>query len=69
MNTATSADLEQIYGIGDVIAQRILSYKNRFGAFVSMEQLLEVWGFLQKLFRVYKSISRLKRKQELKKSI
>ena len=44
MNTATSADLEQIYGIGDVIAQRILSYKNRFGAFVSMEQLHEVWG-------------------------
>lgn len=44
INTATSADLEKIYGIGEVTAQRILSYKERFGAFVSMEQLNEVWG-------------------------
>jgi competence ComEA-like helix-hairpin-helix protein len=44
INTASSKDLEKIFGIGEVIAKRILSYKERFGAFVSMEQLNEVWG-------------------------
>lgn len=44
INTANSSDLEKIFGIGEVTAKRILSYKERFGAFVSMEQLNEVWG-------------------------
>jgi competence ComEA-like helix-hairpin-helix protein len=44
INTARSEDLEKIFGIGEVTAKRILSYKERFGAFVSMEQLNEVWG-------------------------
>jgi competence ComEA-like helix-hairpin-helix protein len=44
INTADSSDLEKIFGIGELTAKRILSYKERFGAFVSMEQLNEVWG-------------------------
>jgi competence ComEA-like helix-hairpin-helix protein len=44
INTAGSEDLEKIFGIGEVTAKRILSFKERFGAFVSMEQLNEVWG-------------------------
>jgi DNA uptake protein ComE-like DNA-binding protein len=44
INTAGPEDLEKIFGIGEVTAKRILSYKKRFGAFVSMEQLNEVWG-------------------------
>lgn len=44
INTADSSDLEKIFGIGELTAKRILSYKVRFGAFVSMEQLNEVWG-------------------------
>jgi len=44
INTADSSDLEKIFGIGELTAKRILSYKDRFGAFVSMEQLNEVWG-------------------------
>ena len=44
INTAGPEDLEKIFGIGEVTAKRILSYKERFGAFVSMEQLNEVWG-------------------------
>jgi len=44
INQATKADLMRVYGIGDKISDRILDYKNKFGAFVSMEQLDDVWG-------------------------
>lgn len=44
INTADSSDLEKIFGIGELTAKRILSYKVRFGAFVSMEQLNDIWG-------------------------
>jgi DNA uptake protein ComE-like DNA-binding protein len=44
INTAGSKDLEKIFGIGEVTAKRILSFKERFGAFVSMEQLNDIWG-------------------------
>lgn len=44
INTASSADLEKIYGIGEVTAQRILHHKESLGGFVAMEQLQDVWG-------------------------
>jgi DNA uptake protein ComE-like DNA-binding protein len=44
INTAGSEDLEKIFGIGEFTAKRILSFKERFGAFVSMEQLNDIWG-------------------------
>lgn len=44
INQATKADLMKVYGIGDKISDRILDYKNKLGAFVSMEQLDDVWG-------------------------
>jgi DNA uptake protein ComE-like DNA-binding protein len=44
INQATKEDLMKVYGIGDKISDRILEYKNRLGAFVSMEQLDDVWG-------------------------
>lgn len=44
INKATKDDLMKVYGIGDKISDRILEQKNKFGAFVSMEQLNDVWG-------------------------
>lgn len=44
INTATTEELVKVYGVGEVIAQRILNYKESLGAFVAMEQLNEVWG-------------------------
>jgi DNA uptake protein ComE-like DNA-binding protein len=44
INTAGSEDLEKIFGIGEVTAKRILSFKERFGAFVSMEQVNDILG-------------------------
>jgi competence ComEA-like helix-hairpin-helix protein len=44
INKASLEDLVKVYGIGEVTAQRILSYKESLGGFVVMEQLNEVWG-------------------------
>ncbi|AOW09446.1 ComEA family DNA-binding protein [Flavobacterium gilvum] len=44
INQATKEDLIKISGIGEVISLRILTQKEKLGAFVSMEQLKEVWG-------------------------
>lgn len=44
INKATQEDLMKIYGIGPGLSERILKQKEQFGAFVSMEQMADVWG-------------------------
>lgn len=44
LNLATQEDLEAVYMIGEKMAQRILQEKDKFGSFVSMEQLSFIWG-------------------------
>ena len=44
INQATKEDLMKVYGIGDKISDRILEQKQKLGAFVSMEQMSDVWG-------------------------
>lgn len=67
INMATTQELVKVYGVGEVIAQRIISYKESLGAFVDMEQLNEVWGLspevlanLNKQFKV-KSMTGIKK--------
>ena len=44
INLATQEDLMKVYGIGEGLSKRILEQKEKFGAFVSMEQMTDVWG-------------------------
>ncbi len=44
INTATVAELEQLPGIGPVIAQRIVDFREFYGPFTSVDQLDEVTG-------------------------
>ena len=44
LNLASKDDLMKIYGIGDAISDRILKQKELLGAFVSIEQIDDIWG-------------------------
>ena len=44
INNASQEDLMKVYGIGEGLSKRILEQKEKFGAFVSMEQMSDVWG-------------------------
>ncbi|MHC0446213.1 helix-hairpin-helix domain-containing protein [Flavobacterium sp. 3-218] len=44
INQATQEDLMKIYGIGEGLSSRILKQKEILGAFVSMEQMKDIWG-------------------------
>ncbi|HVS91851.1 MAG TPA: helix-hairpin-helix domain-containing protein [Mucilaginibacter sp.] len=44
LNTADSATLTELKGIGPSFARRIVGYRNRLGGFWRKEQLLEVYG-------------------------
>lgn len=44
LNTATESELCQLPGVGTVLAQRILAYRDTVGAFRSVDELAEVSG-------------------------
>ena len=44
LNTADSATMTTLHGIGPSFARRIISYRNRLGGFYKKEQLKEVFG-------------------------
>jgi len=44
INTADSTQLDEIKGIGETFARRIIKYRERLGGFYKKEQLLEVYG-------------------------
>ena len=59
INEAKSEDLIKVYGIGEGLSARILKEKEKFGGFVSMEQMKDIWGLspevierLEKEFKV-----------------
>lgn len=44
VNQATVEDFQQLTGIGEGYAKRIISYRNKLGGFVSITQVQEVYG-------------------------
>lgn len=44
INTADQVELEEVYMIGEKMAQKIIIEREKFGGFVDMEQLSFIWG-------------------------
>lgn len=50
INTADAADLQELNGIGEVRAQAIISYRESYGAFQSIEEIKQVDGIKDGVF-------------------
>lgn len=58
INTATVQELTMLPGIGDVLAQRIVDYRNAYGPYGSIEELLNVEDIGEvRLSRIYDYIT------------
>ena len=45
LNKATSSQLQRVYGVGEKLAERIITYRNKFkGGLIADVELFEVWG-------------------------
>ncbi len=51
INTASAGQLERLPGVGKVIAERIVSYREQYGRFRRPEELMMVTGVSDKKFR------------------
>lgn len=47
INLATKEELMTIKGIGETLADSIIQYRNQFGPFTSLEQLMEIDGIAE----------------------
>lgn len=54
INVATAEELTALPGIGEVLAARIVDYRERVGGFESVEQLKEVDGIGEKKYAALK---------------
>jgi competence protein ComEA len=50
LNTANQAVLEELPGVGPVLAQRIIDWRSEHGRFTSVDELAEVSGIGEKMF-------------------
>lgn len=56
LNAATQAQLEELPGVGPVLARRIIEFRERRGPFRSTRQLLEVEGFGPKKYEALRDL-------------
>jgi len=56
INFASLSELVQLPGIGNVIAQTIIDYRNKYGQFKSKEELINVKGIGEKKFEKIKDL-------------
>lgn len=56
INTATPEELEKLPGVGQVIAERIVAHRDKYGLFRRPEHLMMVRGISDEKFRELKPL-------------
>ncbi|MDN5216405.1 helix-hairpin-helix domain-containing protein [Fulvivirgaceae bacterium BMA12] len=51
LNEADTIQFKSIYGIGSKLSARIIKFRNRLGGFVAVEQIGEVYGLSEEVFK------------------
>jgi competence ComEA-like helix-hairpin-helix protein len=59
INTAAAEDIEKLPGIGDVLARRIVEFRDKHGNFRRAEHLMLVEGMSEKRFRELQTLVRV----------
>lgn len=54
INTASQSELMDLSGVGEVIAGRIIDYRNRNGPFLSIEEIMNVSGIGERRYEAIK---------------
>lgn len=54
VNSATQADYERLYGIGKVLSDRIVKFRDKLGGFYSIHQIKDVWGVEDTTFEKFR---------------
>ena len=67
LNTADTAQLKQIRGIGAVISERIVKFRNSLGGFHSIEQVKEVYGIKDEVYQELSKYAKMSKEFEAKK--
>jgi DNA uptake protein ComE-like DNA-binding protein len=55
LNSCDSAELEALPGLGPVLSGRIIKFRKLLGGFYSVEQLMEVYGLNEDIYRIVSS--------------
>lgn len=59
VNTATAAEWETLPGIGKVLANRLIRYREKLGGFTSLEQVKKTYGISDSVFTQIQPLLRL----------
>jgi len=54
INSASAEELKSLKGIGEKLSERIVTYRDKLGGFVSVEQIAEVYGLSPETFESIK---------------
>lgn len=56
INTASAAEMEELPGVGRILAERIVAQRDRYGPFRRAEHLMMVHGFSDHKFRAMREL-------------